>query len=32
MKAAATRFEDSVVWQKARWFVLAAYRLAGAFP
>jgi hypothetical protein len=28
MKAPATRFEDLVVWKKARQFVLAAYSQA----
>jgi len=28
MRTPAARFEDLVVWQKARQFVLAAYRLS----
>lgn len=32
MRTPAKRFEDLVVWQKARQFVLAAYRLSRTFP
>jgi four helix bundle protein len=32
MRTPAARFEDLVVWQNARQFVLAAYRLSWTFP
>jgi four helix bundle protein len=32
MREAAKTFEDLLVWQKAHLFVLAVYRLSGAFP
>lgn len=32
MRTPAKKFEDLVVWQKARQFVLAAYRLSQTFP
>jgi four helix bundle protein len=32
MREPAKTFEDLLVWQKAHLFVLAVYRLSGAFP
>ena len=32
MREPAKTFEDLLVWQKAHFFVLSAYRLSGAFP
>jgi hypothetical protein len=32
MRKPAKTFEDLLVWQKARLFVLAVYRLSMAFP
>jgi len=32
MRKPAKTFEDLLVWQKAHLFVLAVYRLSGAFP